>query len=72
MADPLALEQALLDLCERAIRDDGAQAIVIGGGPLAIVGRALAHRLPVPVIEPVPAAVRLLMGRIARRMTGFS
>ena len=72
MADPPALEQALLELCERAIRDDGAQAIVIGGGPLAMVGRALARRLPVPVIEPIPAAVRLLLGRIACRAADLS
>ncbi len=64
MADPLALEQALLRVCELAVGDDDAQAIVIGGGPLAVVGRALAHRLPVPVIEPVPAAVRLVMARV--------
>lgn len=64
MADPLALEQALLRVCELAVGDDDAKAIVIGGGPLAVVGRALAHRLPVPVIEPVPAAVRLVMARV--------
>lgn len=68
MADAQALEQALLHLCKRAVDDDGAQAIVIGGGPLALVGRALALRLTVPVIEPVPAAVRLVMARIAGKV----
>ena len=70
MADPVALELALLRVCERAVEDDGAQAIVIGGGPLAVVGRALAHRLPVPVVEPVPAAVRLVMARVADHGVG--
>ena len=64
MADPLELELALLSACERAVGDDDAQAIVIGGGPLAVVARALANRLPVPVIEPVPAAVRMVMARV--------
>jgi Asp/Glu/hydantoin racemase len=63
MSDPLALEQALLRACEHAVGDDGAQAIVIGGGPLATAARALTHRLLVPVIEPVPAVVRLVMAR---------
>ncbi len=70
MADPVALEQALLQACELAVSEDGAQAIVIGGGPLAVVGRALARRLPVAVIEPVPAAVRLVMARIAGTTAG--
>ena len=65
MTDPVALEQALLLACAAAVRDDGAQSIVIGGGPLAVAARAVAHRLPVPVIEPVPAAVRLVLARIA-------
>jgi Asp/Glu/hydantoin racemase len=70
MADPVALELALLRACERAVQEDGAQAMVIGGGPLAVVGRALAHRLPVPVIEPVPAAVRLVMARVVSCRVG--
>jgi Asp/Glu/hydantoin racemase len=36
---------------------------VIGGGPLAAAAEALAPRLPVPVIEPVPAAVRAAVRR---------
>jgi allantoin racemase len=67
MADPAALQAALLHACEMAVVLDGAQAIVIGGGPLAVVARALATQLPVPVIEPVPAAVQLLLARIAGR-----
>lgn len=64
MADPGELEQALLRACERAAGDDGAQAIVIGGGPLAVAAGALAHRLPLPVIEPVAAGVRRVMARV--------
>jgi Asp/Glu/hydantoin racemase len=63
MEDPAALEAGLDAACRAAITHDGAVAIVIGGGPLAVAARALAARLPVPVIEPVPAAVRLAVAR---------
>ena len=42
----------------QAVRDDGAEAVVVGGGPLADAARALAATSPVPFIEAVPAAVR--------------
>ncbi len=61
MADAAALRQALLLACEQAVQLDGAQAIVIGGGPLAVAARAIAHRVAVPLIEPVPAAVRMVL-----------
>jgi allantoin racemase len=63
MSDPEGLVAALHAACRAAIRDGGAQALVIGGGPLAMAARALAGCLPVPLIEPVPAAVRLALAR---------
>lgn len=65
MADPASLVAALEAACLRAIEDGGADAIVIGGGPLAVAARALAGRLPVPLVEPVPAAVRLSRVRLS-------
>ncbi len=61
MAEPNALRHALLLACGQAVQLDGAQAIVIGGGRLAVAARAIAHRVAVPLVEPVPAAVRLLV-----------
>lgn len=64
MADPSALEAAL----EAIVLDcaaDGAEAVIIGGGPLADAARALEERLAVPVIAPVPAAVRHVAAAIA-------
>lgn len=61
--DPARLPQALLAACRRAIAMRGAEAIVIGGGPLAVAARAIAGELPVPIIEPVPASVRLAVAR---------
>jgi len=65
MADPDGLTQALGAACRRAL-EGGAEALVIGGGPLALAARRLAGTLPVPLIEPVPAAVRLALIRAER------
>lgn len=62
MADAPALEDALAAACGAAIRG-GAEAVVIGGGPLAAAARAIVDRLPVPIVEPIPAAVRLAIRR---------
>lgn len=62
MADPSRLVEALDAACRHAVRH-GAEAIVIGGGPLAVAARALAGRSDVDLIEPVPAAVRLALKR---------
>lgn len=63
MADPERLVAALDDACRRAIADSGAAAIVIGGGPLAVAARTLTARLPIPLVEPVPAAIGLARRR---------
>ena len=63
MRQPESLLDALARACDEAVRLDGAQALVIGGGPLARAARALRHRVAVPLIEPVPAAVRLALAR---------
>jgi allantoin racemase len=63
MQQPQALLDALERACDEAVRLDGAQAVVIGGGPLAKAARALLGRVAVPLIEPVPAAVRLALAR---------
>ena len=61
-SDAAALAAALAAACARAA-DAGAEAIVIGGGPLAEAARQLAPTSPVPLIEPLPAAVRLSLAR---------
>lgn len=52
-------EALLLDLCLQAIEQDGAEALVLAGGPLAGLAPRLAARLPVPLIDGTAAAVRL-------------
>lgn len=50
--------EALLALCERAVREDGAEVIVLAGAPLAGLARVLHGQLPVPVVDGVSSAVR--------------
>lgn len=64
MADPGVLTAALGEACRRAVAEAEVDAIIIGGGPLAMAARALSATMPVPLIEPVPAAVRLSLARL--------
>lgn len=50
--------EALLALCERAVKEDGAEVIVLAGAPLAGLARTLHGRLTVPVVDGVSSAVR--------------
>jgi allantoin racemase len=50
--------QALQTLAERAVREDGAEVVVLAGAPLAGLARSLQGRLPVPVVDGVSSAVR--------------
>lgn len=49
--------EALLALCESAVKDDGAEVIIIAGAPLAGLARDLRDRIPVPVVDGVSSAV---------------
>lgn len=64
MQDPDMLRAAMLHAV-LACAEDGAESIIIGGGPLAQVARVLAKDSPVPLIEPVPEAARQ-MARLLR------
>jgi allantoin racemase len=63
-ADADRLEAALQALVDRCVTDDGAEAIIIGGGPLSAAARAIATRTSVAIIEPVPAAVAWMARRL--------
>ena len=67
MADPARVLAALDELVRRAVSESGAEAVIVGGGPLADAAQALAATSPVPLIEPVPAAVREMATILARR-----
>ncbi len=61
-ADASAQESALARAAADCFDIDGAEAVVIGGGPLSAAARALREHFGAAIIEPVPAAMR----RIAR------
>jgi Asp/Glu/hydantoin racemase len=57
---PKLLQVQLACAIERAVREDAIEAVVIGGGPLAEAGRALADLFPVAIVEPIGAAIAAL------------
>ena len=62
-ADPQRLESALADAVAACL-DAGAEAVIIGGGPLSAAAAALADRFAVPIIAPVAAAARWVIAAI--------
>ena len=56
--------ERLVEQCLRAVEADGAEAIVLGGGPIAGLAREIAHRLPVPIVDGVSCAVRMSEGLV--------
>ncbi|WP_439375707.1 aspartate/glutamate racemase family protein [Bradyrhizobium sp. DASA03120] len=65
MRDPARLRAALAGAVEACIAQDGAEAVIIGGGPLGEAARELQPMFAVPVIATIPSAVR----RIIRLVT---
>ena len=61
VADPPRLVEALAGAVREAIELDGAEAVIIGGGPLGQAAIALAPRFTMPIIAPIPAAMRRLL-----------
>lgn len=57
-------DQELADRVAACIEQDGARAVIIGGGPLAQSAQALQSRLAVPVINPIIAACELMAERL--------
>lgn len=64
-ADPGLQDRLLGEAVRACVEEDGAQAVVIGGGPLAQSAERLAGRFGVPVISPVAAAMRCVAALLA-------
>jgi allantoin racemase len=47
----------LLNLCDQAVQEDGADVLILAGAPLAGLARTVADKLPVPVVDGVSSAV---------------
>lgn len=50
--------ELLIELAGRAVREDGADSIVLAGAPLAGLAAQIAGRVAVPVVDGVAAAVK--------------
>jgi allantoin racemase len=68
MADARATEESLATLVQRATETDGAQAVIIGGGPLALAARALAPRFDCLIVEPIPVTIARVASHLAPRV----
>ncbi|MGK7862014.1 aspartate/glutamate racemase family protein [Falsiroseomonas sp. E2-1-a4] len=76
--------ELLVDLCRQSVEQDGAEAVILAGGPLAGLAPVIADRVPVPLVDGTAAAVRMaeaLVGlappgaaraRRSRALTGFA
>ena len=54
------LRAALVAECRRAAEQDGAEVVILGGGPLAGLAHEAADEIPVPALDGVSCAVRLV------------
>lgn len=62
MADPAALDSALIKAC-LAATEAQAQRVIIGGGPLAEAAIRIASEVPVPLVQPLVAACQEVASR---------
>jgi Asp/Glu/hydantoin racemase len=60
-ADPERQYRELARAVSAASEMDGADAVIIAGGPLSATARRLAESTSVAIIQPVPSACRLLL-----------
>ena len=68
-ADSIALLDAITEQGQRAMRDDAAEAIVLGCAGLTATAGPLQERLGAPVIDGVLAAVTMVEGLLAQGLT---
>lgn len=53
------LRESLIAECLKAVEEDQAEVVILGGGPIAGLAREARDRLPVPALDGVSCAVRL-------------
>ncbi|MET4766775.1 aspartate/glutamate racemase family protein [Bradyrhizobium ottawaense] len=70
MRDSERLRAALAGAVEACIVKDGAEAVIIGGGPLGGAARTLQPMFAVPIIAPIPSAVARIICLVAARAAG--
>lgn len=63
-SDPVQLQSGLAVAVEQSFSLDGAEAVIVGGGPLGEAAAHLQQHFSAPVIAPITAAAVLLVRRI--------
>ena len=66
-ANPVEQDDALALSATHCIELDGAEAVVIGGGPLSATAARLRARFRTEIVEPVPAAMRQVLAALGVR-----
>src|SRR5205085_11494351 len=64
-AEPCRLRAAIVQAVRLCVEQDGAEAVIIGGGPLGQVAAEVRPIFTLPIIVPIPAAVPRLVGMLA-------
>ena len=64
MNDKCLMSKALLKIANLSAENDGVEAILIGGGPLASSAEYIASESPLPIVEPVREGVLLAISRV--------
>jgi len=54
------LKQRLINVARACVEEDGAEVIVLGGGPLVGYGKLIEAELGIPVIDPTLATFKLM------------
>ncbi len=54
------IKNRLLCVARKCIQDDGAEAIILGGGPLVGYGKLIEQELGIPVIDPTLATFKFM------------
>ncbi|MBB4010257.1 aspartate/glutamate racemase family protein [Allorhizobium taibaishanense] len=62
--DPIQLKAALSIAAKQCVDQDGAEVVIIGGGPLGEAASELRRELSIPIIAPITSAVKSLIRMI--------
>lgn len=57
-------EDLLVELAQRAVDEDAADVVILAGAPLAGLAERVKHRIPVPVVDQMAAAIKQAEGLV--------
>jgi Asp/Glu/hydantoin racemase len=66
-SDQRGNSDVLVELAAKVVRDSNADVLIFGGAPLAGLAHRERNRIPVPIVDPVAAAVKQAEALVALR-----